>query len=296
MEPIPSPVAIFHAASRKKCLEHGLVLQALGIPFEVRQVPGGFGVLVRPEHVAAAHEELERYREENAGWPPKYEPPPIVSRGVGAAAAYAAILVLMYPIGRHGVFGVNFWTAGKMHAGGVVNGEWWRTVTSLTLHGDVSHLAGNIVFGCAFAVLAGHTLGAGLTWFCIVLAGGLGNLVNAYIQSPGHTAIGASTAVFGALGLLSAFEWMRRHALNYPPMRRFAPLLGGALLLGFLGTSGDNTDVMAHVTGLLAGVVIGVIAGKTRLPQHLGGTDQIVLGALALAAVVASWSAALAFA
>ena len=296
MEPSPSPVAIFHAPSRKKCLEHGLVLQALGIPFEVREVPAGFSVLVRPELAAAAYEELQRYREENTGWPPKYEPPPIVSRGVGGAVAYAAILTLMYPIGRHGVLGLNFWTAGKMHAGGVVNGEWWRTVTSLTLHGDVSHLAGNIIFGSAFAVLAAHTLGAGLTWFCIVLSGGIGNLVNAYIQSPGHTAIGASTAVFGALGLLSAYEWMRRHALAYPPMRRFAPLLGGALLLGFLGTSGDNTDVMAHLTGLLAGVVIGVIAGRTRLPQHLGGTEQIALGALALAAVVASWSAALAFA
>jgi rhomboid protease GluP len=296
MDLIPTPVAIFHAPSRKKCLEQGLVLQAAGIPFEIHQVSGGFSVLVRPEYAGPAYEQLQGYREENTGWPPKYEPPPLVSLGVGAAIAYAVILTVMYPIGRYGAFGANFWASGKMHAGGVMHGEWWRTITSLTLHADVSHLAGNVVFGSAFAVLASHTMGAGLAWFCIVLSGSIGNLVNAAIQAPGHTAIGASTAVFGALGVLSAYEWMRRHALANPPMRRFAPLLGGALLLGFLGMTGERTDVMAHVTGLFAGIAIGVITGRTKLPEHLSDGAQSILGAMAVAIVVVGWSAALAFA
>ena len=44
-----------------------------------------------------------------------------------------------------------------------MDGEWWRAVTALTLHGGLSHIAGNLVFGVMFAVLASHSLGVGLT-------------------------------------------------------------------------------------------------------------------------------------
>jgi len=285
----PFVAIVFRAAARRACTEQGLVLRALGIPFEIGRDGEGFFVGVPPEYAQTALDELGMYEEENEDWPPRFDNPPLMSRGKFAVGVYATLLILMHPIGQNGLFGRNFWDAGMMRAELVRSGEWWRAVTALTLHSDLPHLGGNIVFGALFAVLAGHALGAGLTWWLGLLAGTLGNYANAWLQEPSHSSIGASTAVFGLLGASTAYEWLRRHALNYAPMRRFAPLAGGAVLLGYLGTAGENTDVMAHVTGLGSGLLLGAIVSLARLPERLSPTVQRVLGALTLGGLVLSW-------
>ena len=89
-----------------------------------------------------------------------------------------------------------------------------------------------------------------------------GNVVNAVVYKAGHTSIGASTAVFGALGILSAWQVLRR--VNQPGKRLKAllPLGAGLALLGFMGSS-VHTDVLAHLFGFLSGIVIGGLYGAT---------------------------------
>ena len=295
------PVELFRSAARKPCKELALVLQALGIPHGVQRGPGGFQLMVPLEHARRAAQELGLYREENVGWPPPKHPVPMLSRGVRGAVVYALLIAAFLPIGHRGLFGRNFWEAGKLVASRVNDGEWWRTVTALTLHGDVGHLVGNLIFGCAFAVLASHTLGSGITWLGTLLAGAGGNLANAWLQGGEHASIGASTAVFGCLGLMASYEWVRRHALHLPRMRRFAPMMAGAALLGFLGMGGSEiasgalprTDVLAHVTGLAAGVVLGFLTGRARLPERLSTRGQGWLAGAAAALVAGAWAVAL---
>jgi hypothetical protein len=76
-------------------------------------------------------------------------------------------------------------------------------------------------------------LGSGLAWLAILLAGALGNALNALVQSPKHTAIGASTAIFGALGILSGYMRRSRVVPWRGGLRRWAPLAGGVMLLVF---------------------------------------------------------------
>lgn len=286
-------VEIFRSRKKKPCQERALVLQALGIPNAVERADGDFVLLVASANASAAHGELSLYEDENVGWPPRREQPDLRSRGRAGAVAYWITLIAVYPIGRYGLAEANWWDAGKVDSTRILAGEWWRTITALTLHSDLRHLAGNLIFGTVFAVLASHVMGAGLVWLCTVLAGGLGNLANAWIQSGAHTAIGASTAVFGVLGVLAAYEHARRHTLRLPPMRRLGPLVGGALLLGFLGMSGENTDVVAHATGLGAGLFLGWSAGTGRWPDRLGERGQLWCGALAAALVALAWLVAL---
>ena len=288
-------VEVFRAPSKPPCMERALVLQSLGIPFRVERQRDSFHLIVAGRDAEAALAELANYERENVDWPPKYESPPLLSKGKLAAAIYAAVMIGMHPIGRSGIAGLNFWEAGKMHAGAVRDGEWWRTLTALSLHGDLSHLVGNLVFGAGFALMAAHPLGGGLVWLGFVLSGGLGNLANAWLQDVGHTSIGASTGVFGILGLLAAYEWSRRHTLRYPPMRRWAPLIGALGLFGFLGvgTPDSNTDVLAHVTGFGAGALLGALAAFLHLPNKLGPTGQRIAAVLALALGVLAWFSAL---
>ena len=293
------PVEVFLGPNRKTAVERAIVLQAAGIPHELSSV--GRGVAIRvPRGVAErALAELGQYEAENLGWPPPRQQPPMLSRGVEGTIGYAVILLLFIPIGRSGLLGMNWWEAGKLVAGKVTDGELWRTVTALCLHGDAAHVIGNLVFGAAFGVLAAHTLGVGLTWAGTLAAGMLGNLANAWLQDPTHASIGASTAVFGCLGMMAAYEGIRRRTLHLSSMRQLAPLLAAAALLGFFGAGGNEvpggarTDVVAHVTGMAAGCLIGVLFGLTRLPERVGPRTQLMLALAVPLALALSWSLAL---
>jgi hypothetical protein len=76
-------------------------------------------------------------------------------------------------------------------------------------------------------------------------------------------------------------------------LRRWSPLIGGVLLLGLTGIGGPRTDVAAHVTGFLAGLLIGSI--KSGLPQHwlASGKVQTAAGITTVAIIAAAWMVAL---
>ncbi len=206
---------------------------------------------------------------------------------------YAAVLVLVAVLRRQEVFDFDWFSAGKTHAGLIRHGQWWRAVTALTLHADLAHLFGNIIIGGLIGLFAGQLLGSGLAWFSILIAGTAGNLLNAWIRQPDHTSVGASTAVFAALGILAAYAWRRRLRRQAPGLARWAPLVGGAVLLSLLGTGGVRTDVAAHVTGFLSGLLLGTLYGSLGDRVVLSMGRQVLLGILALAVLALAWSLAL---
>lgn len=292
---------VFAATNKRGLRDAELTLVALGIPFG-QAYDGVFWRLMVPgSQVERALDELRDLVIENKDWPPRESPPPILSNGKRGALVYALVLAIFHPIGQSGLFGLNWWDPGKVDAARIRSGEIWRTATALTLHGDIAHLAANLVFGIGFGVLASHTLGAGLAWLATIVAGMLGNYANAWLADPSHTAIGASTAVFATLGLMSMYEWVRRSDLGLRQLRRAAPLIAGAVLLGFLGAGGgsesgpNNIDVGAHVLGFLAGGLVGFALGRLRAPSRLGPKGQVRAGVLGLALLATAWMAALSF-
>jgi len=168
-------------------------------------------------------------------------------------------------------------------------------VTALTLHVDFSHLAGNIVFGAFFGLYVGRYLGSGIGWAAILGAGALGNALNVLIQPGRHLAIGASTSVFAALGLLAAYTWRRGFLRNTPWRMRIAPIIAGIGLLAFTGTGsgveGDNVDILAHLTGFIAGFGAGAALATVEIPREPDA--QRTWGAITVAALVLSWITAL---
>lgn len=190
-------------------------------------------------------------------------------------------------------FGIDWFFAGRMEAGRVMAGEWWRIVTALTLHLDAGHIMGNLAFGGVFGFLAGRVLGGGVAWLAIVVAGALGNLMNAAVQAPTHLSIGASTAVFAALGVIVSHALRPRAAVPEKTLKRWSPLIGGVLLLAFTGVGGERTDIVAHVTGFFGGLLIGWAA--CRLPDRWLASRlvQRLAGFTAIAVVVSAWIVAL---
>ena len=290
---VTEPVAVYRAIKRATCTERALVLQAIGMPFEVRPEMGAYTLLVNSNDERRARQELALYDDENRNWPPP-KPKPLTTRGDGVAGvvAYVVVLLVIAYFQSEQSFGLEWRSAGKVDAGLIRGGEWWRTLTALTLHLDVAHLVANLVFGIAFGLFAGQLLGSGLAWSSILIGGALGNAINAMVQPAYHTAVGASTAVFAALGLLSAYTWRRRRQLNQRWAFRWGPVVFGIALLAYTGAGGERTDIVAHLTGFFSGFVLGAIygtVGERIVPEAKG---QFGLGAGAFFLLIVAWRAA----
>jgi rhomboid protease GluP len=280
--------------SRREAEQQALVLAAMGIGSQLVAGPGGVEIHVAATDAEAARGQLEAYERENAARRPATAVAPRTDlEGWPASAVYAMVLLFFFGAERRGLGSVDWLAAGAAQAGLIADGDWWRAVTALTLHADHGHLLGNLLAGAVVGTLAAQLLGQGLAWLGILLAGSIGNLLAALLRAPDHAAIGASTAVFGALGIVSAFTRQRRRLEHHPNLRRLAPLWAGVLLLAYLGFGGERTDVGAHVTGFAVGLGLGwALAKWLELVRH-GPRAQRAYGGAAAALLVLAWGLAL---
>ncbi len=273
--------------------QRAFVLNAVGIRNVIEHEDERIVLYVPIEDAAEAARQLAEYDEEEAR---RLRPRPrsvLRVPKIEAPLAYVAVMTFFFVAQQAGAFGFDWLNAGAARVGLIVQGEWWRTVTSLFLHADVGHLLGNLGMGVVVGLLLAQMLGSGVAWFAMLAAGIAGNVLNAAIQPPSHGAIGASTAVFGGIGLLAGFTQVAANAPWHRGARKWAPVGAGLALLVLMGTAGENTDVWAHVTGFVAGGVMGLLLGK--FGGNLAGRGRLqVLAALAIAAAAgAAWWLAL---
>ena len=287
-------VAVARSVSRAVCDERALVLQAVGIGAQLAWDGAQWLLLVDSGDESAARAQLERYVHENPSRTPVATLQPHPRAWVGSIAYAVVLLGVGWAAGRH-AGGFSWWEAGALDASAVVEGEWWRAVTALTLHLDVAHLLGNIGFGAVFGYLASQLFGSGVAWASILASAVLANLATAWLAPANHVSTGASTAVFAALGLLASYSWRSRGFERMRWAYRWAPLIAGVALLAFTGAGGERTDVLAHVSGFAMGVLAGVIHAVRRratvAPRGVGvqGGAAVAVGVL----LVASWAIAL---
>ncbi|MDX2494672.1 MAG: rhomboid family intramembrane serine protease [Desulfuromusa sp.] len=248
---------------KRKVKNWMLVLQSRNIPCRSEKVDRNYQLLVPVDQYQKACQELIQYEAENHNWPP---PPPVERKLQENTASTIWILILLalfhnvtqQQINLFGHHPVNWAELGNAHAEKILNGEWWRLVTALTLHSGPLHLFSNIALGGIFMVRLCRLLGSGHAWFLVISAGALGNLLNALVQSPDHRSIGASTAVFGAVGLLATINML--HFRNNLRRRWPLPIAAALGLLALLGASGENTDIGAHLFGFLFGIGLGFVS------------------------------------
>jgi len=249
--------------SKRKLKNWILVLQSRQILCRTEKLGNKLQLLVPVDQYQNACHELQQYETENHNWPP---PPPIERKLHENTASTIWILILLaifhnitqQQIDLFGHHPVNWNELGNAHAGKILHGEWWRLITALTLHSGPLHLASNIALGGIFMVRLCRLLGSGRAWFLVLCTGALGNLLNALVQSPDHRSIGASTAVFGAVGLLATINMLffRNNLRKRWPL----PLAAALGLLALLGASGENTDIGAHLFGFLFGIGLGSVS------------------------------------
>lgn len=284
---------MFESSSRGACNERALVLQALAIPYEILSLDAQDAIVVPGEFAEKAKYELQQYDTENRQTPRRTTRVVAVpQRSLPGVAAYVAVICLVAWFAGIALFNLDWFAAGRVDGELIREGEWWRTITALTLHAGARHLAGNIVFGVLFGLMAGRLVGPGVAWSGIVLSAALANFLNVSLLASTHRSIGASTAVFAALGLVSGFVWRARLMAQDRWSYRLGPVIGGIALLAYTGTGDANTDIGAHLAGFACGFACGMLL--TLCARHLVRKDlQLGGGIAAICAVVIAWATAL---
>jgi membrane associated rhomboid family serine protease len=254
--PAHLPATLRAPRGRAKMNEWALVLEARGVPHR-RQLPGRRPTLRVPAGMLdRAVAEVQAYELENPAGRQQVRAP--ASRDPRPALAGLLLLVGFYAISHTpwpslGIYPHHWNACGAADAQAVMQGQWWRLVTGLTLHADPSHVLGNAGIGGTFLLVLAARIGPGPAWLLTLGAGILGNLLNAWLMGPGHLSIGFSTAVFGTAGVLAGSG-----LLDAGGGRAWLRSLGAGLgLLALLGFGGENTDIGAHVLGFVAGLGLG---------------------------------------
>ncbi len=141
--------------------------------------------------------------------------------------------------------------------------QYWRVITAITLHADIQHLLGNVVFSALFLIVLARRFSVGLATFLGLLASMLANLLSVLYHNPSYSSIGFSTTLFSFIGIASADMMIRGTHGNKAFI--FLPFAAGVGLLAMLGMSGERTDYIAHILGLFCGILIGIPASYTLL-------------------------------
>jgi membrane associated rhomboid family serine protease len=282
-------VEVFRSSAPAACDERALVLLAVGIAAVTRARDEGFSLSVSVADAARATRELDRYALENR---PRPRPAPLRLHpgALGGIGAYVLVLFLCSVASTRSIGRLDWYDLGVLDGVRLRGGELWRAVTALTLHADLAHLLANAGFGALFGALAGRVYGAGVGWLLILVAAGLANVANGEVMPAGRVSLGASTAVFAALGALAVHRWpaaTRRTRVGL----RGGSVVAALVLLALLGTGDQHTDIAAHALGFASGALLAL--PLRRWPPPRGRAQRLAAG-LALLIIAASWAAAIA--
>lgn len=289
--PLPR-VEVGRYARLAEARERGLVVSALELPHWIEREGEDWRLLVEEGAVEQVERELADFENEQTERTEERE--------VAAPGEFPKLSLFVAAWVMSGFFFAQHVVSeatedrGVAEARAILSGEWWRTITALTLHGDGAHLAANLATGLLFAAFLIPRLGSGFTWLAILISGALGNALNAWgYRGESHLSIGASTACFGALGILVGLELFARW--REPQTRGrwqlIVPIGAGLALLAFLGVGEEqhHVDYMAHCWGFVVGLAEGGIAEAMRLHQRSTVRAQRLAGFLTVAAIAGAW-------
>ncbi len=273
---------ILHPPTETKARQWTAALKAASISCQLDRDPEKpeRSVILIPERaIDAATQELACYEASNCNWPPG---PDKISQAGGSRGLSplkkeineflpviaAGLLLPAWHITLHLQNRSDAFTllgAATRHLM-IDQGEWWRAVTALTLHVDASHVTGNTVWGILLGCGLALQIGAGGALLLGLLSGIGGNLLATWIGEAPRSAIGASTAVLGLVGLLAGLRFLQKirepvNSASATGLRRqsWRALVAGLAGLAIFG-SAEHTDLTGHLAGFVCGILLSPIA------------------------------------
>jgi rhomboid protease GluP len=144
----------------------------------------------------------------------------------------------------------------------VIRGWYWQLFSSLFIHANITHLVGNMLFLLIFGLKI-EELVDNVYYLVIYFASGLvGNLLS-LLLGPQVISVGASGAIFGLFGAYTIYL-----GTSFGSSIILAIFYGSYM---FLLNVRSGVNILAHLGGLVAGILIGFILSKKRKPEFFEG-------------------------
>jgi len=166
------------------------------------------------------------------------------------------IIMVFAGLGFISFDGQDLYAWGANYRPAVISGQWWRLLTNIFLHGGLMHLIFNM-YGLLFvSIFLEPVLGRAKYIIAYFLCGLLASLASIWWH-PATLSVGASGAIFGLYGVLTALLTTNKADANSKRglLINNAIFIGINLIIGFTG----GIDNAAHIGGLLTGFIIGYI-------------------------------------
>jgi len=137
--------------------------------------------------------------------------------------------------------------------------EWWRLLTSCFLHFGIIHIGMNMYVLYLIGPFIETVFGRLRYLLIYFIAGLAGSIVSVWVH-PMAVGAGASGAIFGLYGAVFGFLLIKRRTLNPAAIKSIGRSAGIFVLYNVVyGSISGTTDLSAHLGGLVAGFLAGMV-------------------------------------
>lgn len=157
----------------------------------------------------------------------------------------------------------NLIELGAKYNPAMIDGEWWRAITSMFLHIGLLHLFMNMLALYFLGVLLERIYGSTRFLFIYFLSGIGGSMTSFALSS--SVSAGASGALFGLFGALLFFG-VNYKKLFFQTMGRNVIFI--LVLNLFIGILIPNIDMGAHLGGLITGFIASAIVSLPKKKNY----------------------------
>lgn len=195
------------------------------------------------------------------------------------------ICVAVFVLGFVGL-GEEISRFGVQHNPSIAQGEYWRLLTSMFLHGGLFHIAMNMLLLWILGPSIEREVGS-WAFASLYLGAGLAGAAAYFFLGGPVPAVGASGAVFGLFGAWLAAGIRNRRTLQGQAMlRQIGPLVAINLVISFV--PGLRIAWQAHIGGFVAGFLIAFLWWKLRSERTaVRAAVGVVVAVAAVLSVVA---------
>lgn len=138
-----------------------------------------------------------------------------------------------------------------------LNGQVWRFVTSIFLHGSIIHLAYNMFALLFFGIALEKFIGSKRFLFVYFFSGIIANIISVWFYPSSLGASGAIMGIIGALTIIKPMMMVWAFGLILPMFIAAILWIAGDVL-GAFGAFGDTgIGNIAHLSGVGIGLIIG---------------------------------------
>lgn len=147
----------------------------------------------------------------------------------------------------------------------VLDGEWWRLLTSIFLHADFSHLLGNMLMLVYLSSILNNFYSDLEYWIVYLTSGIAGSLLTLLLMDGSARSLGASGAIMGLGGVLIYRMFFGKSARAFRYAGSYFIIAFMVVYNLFYGLFAENVNNYAHFSGFFTGFLLAMLFERIRV-------------------------------